>query len=398
MTMVSWHEHGTEHTARWHSENGSPPPARLDTVDDSVTANAALRRIRAGTALLWRGDYHGARQLLKAVGRRADHRALPHRLSIASEFRAHRAERAEHARVLGGIVVLLEPGHHLALRRAPDVAAACQEAYGDLTEPTLISLTELQGVISAWQWHQRGVPVPAIGALIHPRYGVFSPTRSEYVDLVARAPLPTTGTGIPADAVGTSAGGSERTTDGPGLRAMDIGTGTGVLAAVLARRGIQHVLATDLNPRAVACARENIERLGLADQVTVQQADLFPEGRADLVVCNPPWLPGDPTSALELGIYDADSGMLGGFLARLPDHLTPTGEGWLVLSDLAEHLHLRSRDQLLTMIAAAGLTAVAIDATPARHSRAEDPHDRLHEARRKEITTLWRLRVTPSVR
>lgn len=377
MTLVSWHEHGTEHTARWHSENGSPPPARVDTVDDSVTANAALRRIRAGTALLWRGDYHGARQLLKAVGRRADHRALPHRLSIASEFRAHRAERAEHAGVLGGIVVLLEPGHHLALRRAPDVTAACQGAYGDLTEPTLISLTELQGVISAWQWHQRGVPVPALGALIHPRYGVFSPTRSEYVDLVARAPLPA---------------------DATGLRAMDIGTGTGVLAAVLARRGIQHVTATDLNPRAVECARENIERLGLTEQVTVQQADLFPEGRADLVVCNPPWLPGDPSSALELGIYDAESGMLSDFLAQLPDHLTPTGEGWLVLSDLAEHLHLRSRDQLLTMIAAAGLTAVAIDATPARHSRAEDPHDRLHEARRKEITTLWRLRVTSSVR
>lgn len=377
MTLVSWHEHGTEHTARWHSENGSPPPVRVEPADDSLTANAALRRIRADTALLWRGDYHGARQLLKAVGRRADHRALPHRLSIASEFRAHRAERAEHAGVLGGIVVLLEPGHHLALRRAPDVTAACQGAYGDLTEPTLISLTELQGVISAWQWHQRGVPVPALGALIHPRYGVFSPTRSEYVDLVARAPLPA---------------------DATGLRAMDIGTGTGVLAAVLARRGIQHVTATDLNPRAVECARENIERLGLTEQVTVQQADLFPEGPADLVVCNPPWLPGDPSSALELGIYDAESGMLSGFLAQLPDHLTPTGEGWLVLSDLAEHLHLRSRDQLLTMIAAAGLTAVAIDATPARHSRAEDPHDRLHEARRKEITTLWRLRVTSSVR
>ena len=391
MTLVSWHEHGTEHTARWHSENGSPPPARVDAVDDSLTANAALRRIRAGTALLWQGDYHGARQLLKAVGRRADHRALPHRLSIASEFRAHRAERAEHAGVLGGIVVLLEPGHHMSLRRAPDVTAACQEAYGDLTEPTLISLTELQGVISAWQWHQRGVPVPALGALIHPRYGVFSPTRSEYVDLVARAPLPTSG-------AGTQAGGTGTPADGAGLRAMDIGTGTGVLAAVLARRGIRHVTATDLNPRAVACARENIERLGLTKQVTVQQADLFPEGRADLVVCNPPWLPGDPSSALELGIYDTESGMLSGFLAQLPDHLTPAGEGWLVLSDLAEHLHLRSRDKLLTMIAAAGLTAVAIDATPARHSRAEDPHDRLHEARRKEITTLWRLRVTPSVR
>src|SRR6202044_2598039 len=168
---------------------------------------------------------------------------------------------------------------------------------------------------------------PAIDGRIHPHYGVFAPIRREYVDLVATAPLP-----------------DSRSLSG---LAFDIGTGTGVLAAVLARRGFRRVVATDQDPRALACARENLERLGLSGQVEVVQADLFPEGRAALVVCNPPWIPARPSSPLERGIFDPESRMLHGFLRALAAHLEPQGQGWLILSDLAEHLGLRSRDALL---------------------------------------------------
>ncbi|MGP9538050.1 methyltransferase [Brachybacterium sp. AOP43-C2-M15] len=374
MSMVSWIENGSERTASWRSENGAPAPDRIEIVDDAVTANAALRRLRGGAGLLWRGDFHNARQLLKAVSRRIDHRAIPANLDIAALFRAHRAERAERALVLGRILVLIEPGPRLALSRAPVVAEACREAYGEIQEPTLVALTELQGVLSAHQWHVRGVPVPALGARIHPRHSVFSPSRSEYVDLVARAALPETAGGVDA---------------------VDLGTGTGVLAAVLARRGAVRVVATDINPRAVDSARENMQRLGLEDRVSVLEADLFPPGRADLVVCNPPWLPGEPTSRLELGIYDDRSDMLRRFLDGLGEHLTPGGEGWLVLSDLAEHLGLRGREELLGMIRRAGLEVIGTESTSPRHPRAADPHDLLHAARSQEVTTLWRLRPLP---
>ena len=62
--------------------------------------------------------------------------------------------------------------------------------------------------------------------------------------------------------------------------------------------------------------------------------------------------------------------MLRGFLDGLAAHLTPGGEGWLILSDLAEHLGLRSRDDLLDMIARAGLRAV--DRIDTRRARAAD--------------------------
>src|SRR5699024_6798549 len=110
-----------------------------------------------GAGLLWRGDFPGARQLLTAIGRRADRRPLPKSLDLPGRFRAHRAARAERAELLGGIVVVIEPDLRLALRRAPDLAGACREAYGELSEPAMVSLNELLGVLSAWQWQQRGV-------------------------------------------------------------------------------------------------------------------------------------------------------------------------------------------------------------------------------------------------
>ncbi|TDP96696.1 methyltransferase [Labedaea rhizosphaerae] len=360
MTTIDWTENGSPRTARWHSENATPAPARVLVVDDRITANAALRLIRAGTALLWRGDFHNARQLMQALGRRI-------RREHPADFHAMRAARAERAELLGRLLVVLEADHALRLRRAPDVRRACDHAYGRAPGARVcVSLPELLGVLGAYQWHLNGVEVPALDARIHPDYGVFAPVRAEYVDLVAQAPL------------------------APGALAFDIGTGTGVLAAVLARRGAR-VVATDINPRAVACARSTVDQLGLADRVRVVEADLWPGGRADLIVCNPPWLPARPTSALELGIYDPDSAVLHRFLDGVTAHLTPAGEAWLVLSDLAERLGLRTRDELLTRMTAAGLRVVDRYDTSPRHPRVTDADDPLHEARGNEVTSLWRL-------
>ena len=141
----------------------------------------------------------------------------------------------------------------------------------------------------------------------------------------------------------------------------------------------------------MACAHDNLQRLGVAAQVDLLAADLFPPGRAPLVLCNPPWVPARPSSPIEHAVYDHDSRMLRGFLAGLAAHLAPGGEGWLVLSDLAEHLGLRPRTELLALIDAAGLTVCGrLDARP-RHPKATDATDPLHAARAAEVTSLWRL-------
>lgn len=378
---IHWTQDGKDRSAAWHSESGWPPPKKVVPADDTMPADVAYRLALDGTGLLWRGDFHNARQLLQALTRRIEHkgsrakRARPAKAAASPSelFHRHRLTQLQRARTLAMLLIPLQDDFTIPLRRAPDVREACLEAYGSELpkDGTLaISLRELLGLVGAHEWRRKGVRIPALGANIHPWYGVFSPVRGEYVDLVAQAPLP------------------------PGAQlAFDIGTGTGVLSALLARRGIARVIATDMDERALGCARENIERLGVARQVEVVKADLFPEGRAPLVVCNPPWLPGKPSSSIEYAIYDPDSRMLKAYLGGLREHLSEGGEGWLILSDLAEHLGLRPREQLLGWIAAAGLEVVARHDTRPVHAKASDPDDPLHAARSQEVTSLWRLRA-----
>ena len=363
-------------SALWRSESGMPAPKRVVVANDQTPADTAYRLACEGTALLWRGDFQNARQLLQAMARRADappkskKRAKSDKpaASPLEAFHLHRQAQSQRARTLAMLVIPFEADYTIALRRAPDVALACNEAYGRPGEAFVASLRELLGVIGAHEWRKNGVEIPALGARIHPWYGVFSPIRGEYLQLVADAPLPSAT-----------------------RLAFDIGTGTGVLAALLAKRGVPRIVATDMDARALSCARENLHRLGFDDAVEVVEADLFPAGQADLIVCNPPWLPGRPSSAIEHAIYDPDSRMLRGFLTGLAAHLAPGGEGWLILSDLAEHLGLRSRAQLEQWIGAAGLKVAGRFDTRPVHPRARDASDPLHAARAQEMTSLWRL-------
>lgn len=369
---VQWTEDGAQHSARWRSEAGVPPPRRVEAVRDTLTAVAAYRMASEGTALLWRSDFHNARQLLQAMARRAERKPRKIAASPAEAFNLHRQAQGQRARVLGSVLIELEPDYEIALSRAPDLRQACREAWGPPDgQRSLASLRELLGLVGAHEWRRKGLEVPALGGppnnRIHPHYGVFSPVRGEYLDLVAAAPLPST------------------------ELAFDIGTGTGVVAAILARRGVQRIVATDLDARALACARENIDRLGLQCRIELLQADLFPPGRAPLVVCNPPWLPARPSSPLEHAIYDEDGRMLRGFLHGLAQHLAAGGEGWLILSDLAEHLGLRTREDLMALIEAGALRVVARSDVKPRHPKALDAGDPLHAARAREITSLWRL-------
>ena len=119
--------------------------------------------------------------------------------------------------------------------------------------------------------------------------------------------------------------------------------------------------------------------------------DLFPAGKALVIVCNLPGVPARTSSSLDAAIFDPDSRMLKGFLAGLAAHLEPAGEGWLILSDLAEHLGLRTREELLGAIAEGGLKVLGRMETRPVHNRPADKSDPLHAARSREMTSLWRL-------
>ena len=370
---VGWRGPAGQETALWLS-GIHPAPARAGPADDTTTAAAALVRARSGEALVYAGDYRNARQLLAAMGRRLVRLPAPRRPSrggdLAAAFRAERAGRRLEHDVLSRLAVPVERAWRVALAHAPDVSAACEEALGAPPEERgLLPLRELLGIVGAREWRRKGVLVPALGAKVHPHYGVYAPIRGEYVALVAAAAAEWPPTG---------------------KRALDVGTGTGVLAAVLARAGAR-VVATDVEPRAIACAQENLARLGVTDAVEVVHADLFAPGPFDLVVSNPPWLPAEAASPLERAVYDPGGRFLEALVAGFPAHLSPGGEAWLVISDLAERIGIRPPGHVEALASRAGLAIAAVREARPEHPRARDVEDPLHEARAAEVTRLYRI-------
>jgi len=294
-TQLHWTENGEARSALWRMDAGAVMPKTVVLADDRLTADSAYRLACAGTGLLWRSDFQNARQLLQAMARRIDQPKKTCAKKASGDaaqapvpgaaFHAHRLAQSQRNRVLSAILIELDGDYGTALRRAPDVRQACVQAFGSAQgEASVISLRSLQGAVGAFEWRKNGVEVPGMGEAlrIYPHYGVFSPVRGEYVDLVAHAPLPEA---LKAQSV-----------------AFDVGVGTGVLSAVLARRGVAQVVGSDLSERAVACARDNLQRLGLQNQVDLVQTHLFPPGRAALVVCNPPWLPARPVGLLDQAV------------------------------------------------------------------------------------------------
>ncbi|MFJ2597149.1 hypothetical protein [Streptomyces erythrochromogenes] len=150
-------------SARWYSANGTPPPEHVITVVDSISVAQADRLISEGTALLWGGDYPSALTFLTSLDRRAErrHPALAH--THAHAFLLHRRRQERRAGLLCRALVPYEDEGTIPLRRAPRAREACVQAYGPCPGPGVGSLRELLGVISAYEWHRKGVEIPARG-------------------------------------------------------------------------------------------------------------------------------------------------------------------------------------------------------------------------------------------
>jgi len=372
-----------EASFNWKSQNAIACPSEFVVLGDQSNADEALSLARQGKGLLWQGDFHLARQMLVALTKRVEVRKKAHRTqtskSLSEQFHAHRLQLTQQHQLLNRLCIQIEGDHTIALPKAPQVRDVLQHVWGHETQPLnekaalpwRVSLKELLGWIGAHEWFKNGLPISELGpsaGKIHPHFGVFAPSRKDYLELVYKAPLPSSKEMV-----------------------FDIGVGTGVLSAILLTRGMQHVVCTDLESRSLDCAKDNFQRLGLIEKCTLIQTDLFPEGLADLIVCNPPWLPGKARSPLERAVFDEGSHMLKGYLAGLKAHLKPQGEGWLIISDLAERLGLRSPSELEDCIALHGLRLIERHSVVASHPKSRITTDPFHQARANEITSLWRL-------
>jgi release factor glutamine methyltransferase len=120
---------------------------------------------------------------------------------------------------------------------------------------------------------------------------------------------------------------------------LDMGTGSGV-CAVFAAKHAAHVVAVDINPAAVRCARINALLNGVEDRIDVRHGDLFDSvagERFDLIVFNPPFLRGAAQNDRDRAWRSAD--VAESFAAALSDHLKPGGCALVVLSTFGDARH-----------------------------------------------------------
>jgi release factor glutamine methyltransferase len=124
---------------------------------------------------------------------------------------------------------------------------------------------------------------------------------------------------------------------------LDIGTGCGILGIVAATNAAK-VVAVDINPHAIRCAKENAQLNNMIDKLLLIQGDLLSalrtEERFDLILFNAPYLPASHTkdgSWLERAWAGGKNGrqVIDRFICQLPDHMMPDGRILLLQSTLS---------------------------------------------------------------
>jgi predicted RNA methylase len=177
-----------------------------------------------------------------------------------------------------------------------------------------LNVQELHG---AWGQFREGVHLNVLGHKVHPFYGVYVPRRTEHLELF--------GTWLSAY------GGDEG-------HAIDVGTGSGVLAMMLAKKGFARVTATDINPNAIESVRRDVARQETPPPIRAVDADLFaPAPPADLIVFNPPWTQGRIDEPFDAALHAAPD-LMPRFFEAAGDALAPGGRIVVIYSNIGQLL------------------------------------------------------------
>ena len=288
-----------------------PPPilARAGApVDARRHFHASARRLLAGETLWIRDHYRTGIRVIEALVSAL--RPPLHTADHADKQRYREAYRDHAFRLLTPI-----QGGRIALPGAPSIGFL-DELYPEL-DAFWLPFPEVRSLSHAWHQYEAGVHFAVLGHRLHPFYGTYLPKRADHLELFA-----------------TWLSGWK----GPRRTAIDVGTGSGVLALLLAKAGVPHVFATDLSPNACESVRRELVRRRRPLPIEVVEADLFAEtpSSADLIVFNPPWTRGPVQNLLDRALHYDDDGLFLRFFDQAAARLTPEGRVVLVFSNVTQ--------------------------------------------------------------
>ncbi len=285
-----------------------PTPIRThdaSPVDHSTSPQVAAQRLLAGEKLLVTDHYGTGVAILEAlaaqIGRPAGTAGFEERQAFERRFRT-------------AALRLLAPirDHWLALKDAGAMDFLV-ELYPEMKQ-FFLPLIEVQELHGAWLRYRDGVKLAVLGHALHPFYGTYAPRRTEHLELFA--------TWLSQY-------------DGAKGQAIDVGTGCGVLAFLLAKK-FDRVLATDSNPNAIESVERELKRLDPPPRIDLFCGDLLGDDPtpADLVVFNPPWTQGTPVSLLDEALLFEDATLFERFFAQARERLAADGRIVVVFSNI----------------------------------------------------------------
>ncbi len=274
-------------------------------VDRDTSPRRAAERLRNGEVLLVSDSYGTGADILAELRSQLEQPAEDASYALRQAFQ--RTYREVSLRLLASIVE-----HRLALSNAAPIGFL-RELYPEL-QAFVLPLVEVQKLHGAWLLYQQGVHLAVLGHRVFPFYGTYAPTRTSHLELF--------GTWLSQYR-------------GPRTRAIDVGTGCGVLALMLCRAGFEQVLATDNNPNAIESVVRELTRHPWP--IEVHCGDLLGDDLrpADLIVFNPPWTKGVVQGPLDGALYFED-GLFERFFEQASTRLTPSGRVVVVFSNVIE--------------------------------------------------------------
>lgn len=289
-----------------------PEPVILDDEPQLVTKNTdfskVAQQLQTGNWVVIKDEYPTGIRLLSHLKKRI------FGTGKRDSFRKYRNLRSDYQKASNRLLVPVED-HKIALPKAPEIGWL--ERFYTEKNGFYLTLPQIQGLNSSWQWYQKGIQFPVLDHPVYPFYGTYFPTRHDHLILFDKWLTKYQG----------------RKTS-----AYDIGAGCGVLSFQLCKSGFQQIYASDINPNAVISIQENARNLGVDNLISVKMTDFFEnwEHKADLIVFNPPWLPaGEETSGLDLAIYYPE-GLFERFFAQAREHLAENGRLVVLFSNLGE--------------------------------------------------------------
>ena len=279
-----------------------PNPRRISSKSD---LDKALKQLLGGMTLCVADHYKTGLVLLQK---------LDEHLGPPPNRKSHVALRRfkNRKRKLASLLLVPIRNHRVGIQGVPQNGFYAM-LYPELTFFMLpfVSIQELHG---AWKDFHQGLHFNVLGHRIHPYYGTYCPTRTEHLELFA--------TWLSQY-------------KGPKTTAIDVGTGTGILALLLQRAGFQNITASDHNPNAIESVTREIERHSKPNNITMVTQDLLGEtaSQFELIVFNPPWMKGEAQSLIDQGMYYTGD-LFERFFDQCERDLSPGGRIVLVYSNI----------------------------------------------------------------